>query len=149
SQSTASTDNVFDVLQVASPGARAGSVAFAATSRFAGAQANLVRNLAACENYRVDMLAGFRFLELDESIGIETRINALSPDGVIVIGGQQQDGLPVFRQVAGVLIQEEFRARNQFYGGQLGLRGEYSLGKFSLGLEGKVAFGPNHEQVDV
>jgi hypothetical protein len=48
-----------------------------------------------------------------------------------------------------VTTVDTFRTRNQFYGGQLGVRGEYSFGKLFVGATGKVALGDTHEVVEV
>ncbi len=47
------------------------------------------------------------------------------------------------------MTTDVFSTRNQFYGGQVGLRGEYALGKLLLATTAKVALGSNHESVQV
>ena len=44
---------------------------------------------------------------------------------------------------------DSFRASNNFYGGQLGLRGEYRVGNFFVEATGKVALGVMNQVVDV
>jgi hypothetical protein len=48
-----------------------------------------------------------------------------------------------------VLVSDSFDTHNQFYGGQVGLDGEYYLGRFFLGLRGKVALGDTHETLNI
>lgn len=44
-------------------------------------------------------------------------------------------------------LADQFNTRNQFYGGQAGLRSTLNKGRFSLELSGTVALGSNHETV--
>jgi hypothetical protein len=92
-------------------------------------------NLCCACCYRVDLLAGFRYLELREGIG-DTENVAISPD-VPTIGGST------------LAVADQFDTRNQFYGGQLGARAECRWGRLFLVPTASVALGTNHEEVDV
>src|SRR5207249_1673935 len=97
---------------VAFPGLASGSIAVRHESRLQGAQLNYLCNACCTCNSRLDVVAGFQFLDLHERLGISediTVLRALSPD----IGAGTR-----------ILVRDEFDTRNQFYGGQLGLRGE-------------------------
>jgi hypothetical protein len=48
-----------------------------------------------------------------------------------------------------LVTSDTFRTRNQFYGGQVGVRTEFFLGRFSLGLQAKLALGATSEVLDV
>ena len=129
-------------LQVAFPGAFAGGVAAASSSRLWGAEGNLVACLDSSSHGSLDLLAGFRYLDLDGDLRIQSATTVL-PGGVIGFNGE-----PVLAP-NGVAIADHFGAHNHFYGGQVGLRGGYTWGR--LGVDGsvKVALGTNHEVVAI
>jgi hypothetical protein len=124
---------------VAAPGVVAGSVGVAASSRLQGAEANALCNLCrgcGCGlGYRVDALAGFRFLELKEGIGITEDLPVLPT--VPVLGGTT------------FLVSDRFDTRNQFYGGQVGVQGQVWSGRLFATAAAKVALGDTHQGVDV
>jgi hypothetical protein len=119
------------------PGLARGSLQVLTSSRLQGAEGNYLCNLCCCgccdQGYRVDFLAGFRWLEFDESIGIaeNARISPASP----VLPGAQ------------VNVFDQFTTHNNFYGGQVGLRGEWWWQKFFVNAAAKVALGDTHEVV--
>jgi len=120
---------------VASPGAVAGNIHVSSSSRLEGAGVNGVANLCCTCRSRVDLLAGFRYLELREGIGIIENL-AVNPD-VPTIGG------------SGLAVADQFDTRNRFYGGQLGLRGEYRWRNTFVNMIGSVALGSMHEEIDI
>lgn len=95
-----------------------------------GAEWNVTGNLARSNTFRLDLLAGFRFLELQENLSLFTS----SPDVVVA---------DIFHTL------DRFETGNWFYGCQLGLRGEWHCGNlFAQGLA-KVALGNMHETVNI
>jgi len=122
---------------VAVPGFSTGSFGFANPSRLQGAETNLLANAAAGDNYRVDLLAGFRYLDLRESF-TAVQFVELSPD------------LPN-RELAGnrTVITDQFRTSNHFYGGQVGLRGERDFGPLFVAMRGMVALGSNQQTIEI
>jgi hypothetical protein len=127
---------------VAFPGLITGGVNVASTSSLWGAEANL--RWHALEGpffgltYRTDFLAGFRYLELDEKLGITESL--LVPAGAAT---------PRAVGPAGILVLDQFKTWNQFYGGQVGADTEFGYGRWFLGLNGKVALGTLHQVVDI
>jgi hypothetical protein len=117
------------------PGALAGTVGISSSSRLEGAGLNTVANLCCSCCSRVDLLAGFRYLELREGLGITENL-AVSPT-VPTIGGST------------LAVADQFDTRNQFYGGQLGARGEYRRGNAFVDIAGSVALGTMHEEVEI
>jgi hypothetical protein len=112
-----------------------GRVAVSSSSRMWGIEGNGLRNLVVGCNYRVDLLGGFRYVQLDEglTIGEDLLVPADSP------------------QAAGTrfLVQDDFGTRNNFYGGQLGTREEFRRGRWSLDVLTKVALGVSDESVTI
>src|SRR5207237_1269893 len=64
---------------VASPGLATGRIDITAPSRLWGAEANVRHPLLTSCSYRVDLLAGFRYLQLEEALGIVEDVRVL-PD---------------------------------------------------------------------
>ena len=80
---------------------------------------------------RLDWIAGYRFFRLGDSVIIN--------DNFTVSGG--------IIAPATFTSQDVFRARNEFHGGELGLKGYQYWGRWSIELIGKCAFGQNAEKV--
>lgn len=134
-----------DSLLVSAPGLFVGSVGFGSSSRLYGWEANfLIPSLYADPNsgFRVDLLAGARGLYLDEDFHA-LQNSTLLPGGTAGFAGQ------ILTRPATLTILDHFRTRNEFYGGQLGLRGEYRFGSLYLKGTAKVAFGNSHEVVSI
>jgi hypothetical protein len=126
-------------LVVSSPGTFAGAIVSDASAQLAGGQLGFAKNLYYTENYTVNLLFGFRYLDLDEDLSIvqsSTRIDG----GTISVGG-----IPA----TGVVIEDRFHTRNQFYGGQVGGSAEYRWGPVVAGAWYLVALGTNQELVEI
>jgi len=84
--------------------------------------------------YRVNLFAGPRYLDLEESITISENFLTLPAAGVAF---------------SAVTASDRFATHNQFYGGQLGVEAEYEWGPWSAEFKGKLALGDNHETVTI
>jgi hypothetical protein len=124
-----------DAQLVSIPGVLTGAVAANLSSRLQGAELNGICNLCCGCRGRVDLLAGFRYLELNEGLGITE--NLLVAPNVPVSGGT------AFR------VNDQFNTRNRFYGGQLGARAEFWRGNLFVNVRGLVALGCTDQVVDV
>ncbi len=109
------------------PGQYAGGVRASADSQFWGLDAN-----ARLEWYRLfcdrcDLLAGFRYYGLEESV----TINDISyfPGNVVNT------------------VHDSFQTRNNFYGAQVGAQTQWFFGRLSADLSLKGAIGGMHQQV--
>jgi hypothetical protein len=131
-----------DLLQVSTPGQTVGRVDFSSTSRLWGAEGNALFNLFRDCHVSLDVLAGFRYLDLQEALTINT---ASSP----LLFFQVPFGGTFFDPPDTILTADRFATRNHFYGGQLGARAGWRLGGLSLDVAGKVALGDTHEVVTV
>jgi hypothetical protein len=83
----------------------------------------------------VELLAGFRYLELDEGLGV-AEVLAVDPQ-VPLLGGNRFQ------------VLDQFDAQNRYYGGQLGARAEYRQDRFFVDFLGKLALGWTHEVVGI
>ncbi len=136
---------------IAFPGIAAGDVHLRYNSDFQGAELNAVCNICCCPPcetvcntgcgwyYRMELLAGFRYLDLDENIGISesSRVNPALPASTPFFGGSN------------IAIGDEFDTHSTFYGPQIGARGEIRRGRLFVGAMGKLAMGVSHEVVDI
>jgi hypothetical protein len=72
----------------------------------------------------VDLLAGFRYLELKDQLDIVSQTNVLPPNSPSI-----------------VTVADNFNTRNRFYGGQVGAVADFWYGRWLLDLRGKLALG--------
>jgi hypothetical protein len=110
------------------PTAEPGTFAVSLASSFQSAEVNAIANLTRSGALRFEFLAGFRFLELEE------RLRAAQD---FISGDQSEEDL----------WEDVCRTRNDFYGGQIGARGEWARGRLSVGVSTKVALGVTNQQV--
>ncbi|MFL5245726.1 MAG: BBP7 family outer membrane beta-barrel protein [Gemmataceae bacterium] len=119
------------------PGISAGNIHITNPSKFWGAETNIRKSLCCGCDYRVDLLVGARYLDLEESIGI-------------VETSQVLPGGPFPAQAGSTFVTSDlFGTRNQFYGGQIGVDGNWHRGSWVLDVRAKVAVGTNHEVINI
>lgn len=104
------------------------SAALQSHTRLWGAEANGLFNVRRGDGYHADLLAGFRFLSLDENLTAQTAVSG------------DLAGFPLVLQT-----QANFQTQNQFYGGQVGGKVGGRSGRFAADVIGKVALGSMHE----
>ncbi len=128
---TGRPDNLF----VAFPGLVAGSFNATVTStNLYGYEVLARQNLCCCCCYRVDLLGGYRFLNLNEGVGIaETETFT----GANISAPVRFD------------LTDNYHTRNAFNGGELGLEAEFRHCQWYVDAYGKVALGGNAAQVTV
>ncbi len=114
----------------------AGNFQASLSSSFWGAEAN-VRSCLLCNcNFFLDGLVGFRTLGLNETLDI------LETPTLTGTGAFRGVMLPTG---TGFVVDDNFKTRNQFYGGQIGLISEVRNGPWSLNLSGKLAAGSTEQ----
>lgn len=127
-----------DVQYVAYPGLLAGSTNVSLSNQLQGAELNgiwcVCRNSNCDRRTQVDLIGGFRYLSFDEKLSISENLNVLPQ--------------PQFAG-ARIALVDQFDTRNQFYGGQIGLRGERSWRRVFVNVQGKVALGSMSENVTI
>jgi len=105
-----------------------GGIVSSQNTQLWGAEGNAVVNWSDRTHMRTDLLAGFRYFDLDESFDIRN-----------------------FSQIVngpfGVNQVDSFDARTQFYGGQVGARTTIGWRQLSLSLVGKIGLGGSHLSV--
>jgi Putative beta barrel porin-7 (BBP7) len=128
---------------ISSPGQFGGSVVVDASTELYGFETNIVKgSLFNTGGARIEVLAGFRYLHLDEEL-------AIRQDTTLLPGGTTSFIGTVVLPPATLLIRDSFMALNDFYGGQLGVRGSFNSGRWSVDARAKLALGSSHEVVRV
>jgi hypothetical protein len=117
-------------------GANTGTISVATDLDLIAGELYLRTLLAQEGNSRVDLLTGYTFVRLDNSLGLNTEV----VDGLT--GNIIQNGT-ITR------TQDTFGTKNQFHGGHLGLMHELTRGRFTFSALGKVALGNMQTTTDV
>jgi hypothetical protein len=124
------------------PGSLAGVLGVIYTTQLWGGEANTVVNLFRDRGCTVDVLAGFRYAGLEESLTVAGRSTPLNNVGVAFAGA-------LLSAPASTTTIDSFRTFNNFYGGQVGVRAELWRGCFFVDLTGRLALGVTHQAVEV
>jgi hypothetical protein len=109
-----------------------GSAQATLSNNFGGGELNLTWAVPPQDGWRVDLLGGFRFLQLRESYTITTSSPYNAPNPADVWN-----------------TTDAFDARNRFYGLQVGARAAYDRGPWIGSVMGKVALGAMQQRVSV
>ena len=117
---------------LSSEGRFAGRAKEELSNSFLGAELNGTMKLLWASPWRVDLLGGFRYLNLRETYTFTTSSPNVAP--------QPAD---VFQ------TKDEFDATNNFYGAQLGVRARYDRGSWFASSAVKFALGAMIQSVDV
>ena len=140
------------------PGVAGGTIDVSSLSLLQGAELNLLSNLCpsstacdSCDSYgscdsmcgprsghRWDLISGFRYMNLQEDLSINERLS-IFPDAlpIGVVPGST------------IALSDDFATRNNFYGGQIGLRHRWWRDRWFVDVTGKVALGTTHQQVRI
>jgi hypothetical protein len=116
---------------LADPDFASGGQAISSRLRLWGAEGHALLHVSDNNGLSVSLLGGFRYLDLQEGLSIASRETSLGNGFGTFVG------------------TDDFRTRNQFYGGQLGAKVEMSFGRFFAAVLGDVSLGENHESVTI
>jgi hypothetical protein len=110
-----------------------GGINITSQSQLWGVECNSLFNIMRNGTWAVDLLAGIRYLDLEENLKIAYH-------STITVGG-----------IAAVpaTANDIFQTRDQFYGAQIGARAGYRTGRLSLDFTGKLALGNTHQVVNI
>jgi hypothetical protein len=111
-----------------------GRVAINTSNQFWGAELNLRYPITCGCNWKLDILGGFRYLNLAESLGISENLTVTQTTP---------------RDPTNFAVFDSFSTRNIYYGGQVGLDAECRWRRLFLGATGRVALGDMHETVNI
>ncbi len=122
---------------VAFPGQLSGRLDIEIDSEVQGAELLITEDIHASPGRRLELLSGYRYFGLDETLGIVERSVVLNdPLGMVPTD-------TIFE------IVDRFDVDNEFHGAQVGLRGMIDMDCFSLIVLGKIAMGVNHQVVAI
>ena len=119
-----------DATPIALPGEFAGQAVVSLTSFLQGTEINVLHNVFNSAGVRLDLLGGFRYVNLQENLLFATESPNVYPNP------------PAFFNTF-----DQFNASNHFYGGQFGLRASYDRARFFMNATGKLALGSTFETV--
>jgi hypothetical protein len=125
-----------DVEAVAAPGL-AGTFNAVNTFFLYGVEANLRRNFLCGCNWFIDGFAGWRLLGLNESLSMTEKLAVVSSVNPMVPAGST------------FLVNDRFGTSNLFNGAQIGVIGEYRLGRWSFDLRTSAALGGTQQFVNI
>jgi hypothetical protein len=132
--------------QVSAPGVDTGGVIVGATSRFGGADVNLLYNLYRGNGWTINLLGGYRYLELDETLSITAGSNVFTTTTFSDNAGSL---LATATPGSTITVVDLFKTRNQFNGGQIGAEFQYLCGRFAIGGMAKLAIGATQEIITI
>jgi hypothetical protein len=99
------------------------------SERLWGAEANGRSRLVYFSDSPFDLIAGFRYLDLDDRLDVGTATDFLG------FGTR--------------LRSDSFHTKNKFYGGQVGATFDWREGRWALFVQGKIALGGMSESIDI
>jgi hypothetical protein len=151
---------------VAFPGINYGSVNVSAQSRIFEAEGNLVYNLYQSGGGPggLTLLAGPRFMQIKEELDVSTTSTTTGvppivpppPAGGILgasffpaAGGTFAGTVTPFAPPYLVTTADRIKTTNDFYGGQVGFRGDIGFGSYFMSLTGKIGAGYMRETVEL
>ena len=126
--------NVDQALPFTIPGLVNGNSIAVGRSRLWGLESNLSATFSTTRGGFVlssALLAGFRYLDLQDKVTVSNTLNFVSDPSVVAFGA------------------DDFMTRNQFYGGQLGSRLGLAADQWSIEFLTKIALGETHQVSEV
>jgi hypothetical protein len=132
--------------QVSAPGLDTGGVAVDARSQLMGADVNLLYNLYRGNGWTINLLGGYRYLELCETLDITATSNMFVTTTYTDSMGNVLVTAP---PGSTIVVSDHFGVRNQFNGGQLGAQFQYWRNRWFLGAAVKLGIGVTHEVITI
>jgi hypothetical protein len=123
-----------DTELVTYPNVLAGTIAVDTFSSLWGLNPNAILNLACNDCGRLDLLVGYRYLNLEDRLDIREDLTGLP--------GSANNGTRFE-------VADHFRTVNEFHGVNLGAAWERRMGSFFLNVRGSVGLGNTRTQVDI
>ncbi len=92
--------------------------------------------------WNIDLMGGFRFLQVDEVLRINSASNVI-PGNTLPFDGK------LYGAPAQISVNDTFDTLNQFYGGNVGFNTDVRYCRTVLSLGAKLAFGVMHERLEI
>jgi hypothetical protein len=127
---------------VSDPGRLSGTLHIENGARLAGGELYALKNTEYCKTKCFNLLAGFRYLDLDEYLVMYQQTSGIgAAPPTFTVAGTPTPGP--------VNIVDRFRTRNQFWGGEIGGQGEITMKCITFGVTSKVGIGNVHQTLDI
>jgi hypothetical protein len=134
------------VLSAGFPGNLAGSISVGADISLWGFETNIFFPIGASDVAGLDLIVGYRYMDLMESVNITNTLQSVNPGVNISFNSVNPAGLPPgFVTTA----SDFFQTRNQFNGLNLGVRPALYVGQFTATTDVKVAIGSTHQTLNI
>jgi len=130
-------------LPISFPGQFNGRAQVSSDSQLWGAEANVIGGLCRSDCISADVVLGFRYAALNESLDVTSNTASLSPTGLTGFNGT------LVGQPNSISTFDHFQTRNEFYGGQVGLRSEFRYNRVYVDLRTDLALGNVYQFVNV
>jgi hypothetical protein len=124
------------------PGFFAGASEIVSHTRLQGFEVNAAAHLLRNSTSSLDVIAGYRYLDLREDLLFSDQLTPLVPNFLKFVGASVAPG-------SSVADFDGFRTRNHFNGGQIGARWQQVIGPLEVGVTGKVALGATTTRVEI
>lgn len=85
---------------------------------------------------RTDLIAGYHFMRIDDGVHVESTTVSRDPLSIVPVGTQFD-------------ITDDFRAKNQFHGGMMGLMSTMQNGQWSIDSTFKMSVGNMRQQLEL
>ncbi len=128
--------NTPDSELVSFPGVLGGTVTVDNRSSVIGGGINAVHNLCCTPCGRLDLLYGYQYFNVTDTLSIREDLTALPGQTQVAPGTTYQ-------------ILDKFRTTNNFNGGLIGLSAERRYGMWFVGGRASIAFGADSESVEI
>jgi hypothetical protein len=134
-------------IPLAVPNRLTGGEQVSTRAQFGSAEGNFLHPFCDEGEPRIEMLCGFRYLTLQEKLAIQEQtgptanfvgVSALAFNGAANI---------VFPNV--ITYQDQFKTRNNFYGGQVGVRSTWNLDRWFFKIQAELAAGVTDESIQI
>jgi len=122
------------------PGIALGGVSVRASTALHGVESNFTYVMRDDGLLGFDVLAGFRYVDLEEDVRIQE-------SSQVLVQNDPKNNPPFAGQT--ITVRDEFKTENDFFGGQIGVRARYHLRRLEVRVSGKVAFGDSYEVVRI
>ena len=89
------------------------------------------------DRFRADFVAGYRYLDLEDQLGITETITTTGADTTAT------------SYLSAFLVNDQFSTQNTFNGGDLGMKFAFERNRWSLDLFPRIAIGTTHSTVNI
>jgi hypothetical protein len=123
-------------------GGLGGTINVASEITFYDYEANAIIPINQADTIRLNLLLGYRHLQLNENLTVNTQSGGQ-------LGNALFQGTFFPTQLFSVATNDGFSTQNSFNGGQIGMRTELNLGRWSIFSDAKLAMGAMYQRLNI